>query len=64
MEIQLYNVAPLLPQPLEFLEKLAGNIWWCWHPEAIDLFMRIDHNLWRDVGGNAKTFLRKGGACQ
>ena len=59
MEIQLYNVAPLLPEPLEFLEQLAGNIWWCWHPEAIDLFMRIDHNLWRDVGGNAKAFLRK-----
>ena len=35
MEIQLYNVAPLLPRPLEFLEKLAGNIWWCWPPEAM-----------------------------
>ena len=59
MELKLYNVAPRLPEPLAFLEKLADNIWWCWHPDAIDLFMRLDHNLWREVGGNAKTFLRK-----
>ena len=59
MELQLYNVAPRLPEELAFLEKLADNIWWCWHPDAIDLFMRIDHNLWREVGGNAKIFLRR-----
>ena len=58
MELQLYNVAPRLPEELVFLEKLANNIWWCWHPDAIDLFTRIDHNLWREVGGNAKAFLR------
>lgn len=59
MELQLYNVSPCLPGELSFLEKLADNIWWCWHPDAIDLFTRIDHNLWREVGGNAKAFLRK-----
>lgn len=59
MELQLYNVSPRLPEPLAFLEKLADNIWWCWHPDAVDLFMRIDHNLWREVGGNAKIFLRR-----
>ena len=59
MGLQLYNVSPALPGELSFLEKLADNIWWCWHPDAIDLFTRIDHNLWREVGGNAKAFLRK-----
>ena len=59
MELQLYNVAPRIPAELDFLEKLAGNIWWCWHQSAIDLFVRIDPNLWRDVSGNAKMFLRK-----
>jgi starch phosphorylase len=58
MELQLYNVAPRIPAELAFLEKLAGNIWWCWHHSAIELFMRIDPNLWREVGGNAKMFLR------
>ena len=59
MELQLYNVAPRIPVELDFLEKLAGNIWWCWHQSAIDLFVRIDPNLWREVSGNAKMFLRK-----
>ena len=58
MELQLYNVAPRIPGELAFLEKLADNIWWCWHQSAIELFMRIDPNLWREVGGNAKMFLR------
>ena len=58
MELQLYNVAPRIPGELEFLEQLSNNIWWCWHPAAIELFVRIDPNLWRDVSGNAKMFLR------
>ena len=58
MELQLYNVAPRIPAELVFLEKLSNNIWWCWHQCAIELFMRIDPNLWREVGGNAKMFLR------
>ena len=59
MTVQLYNVAPRIPAGLEFLEKLAGNIWWCWHPLAIELFVRIDPALWREINGNAKMFLRK-----
>ena len=59
MELQLFNVAPRIPGNIAFLEKLANNIWWCWHPRAIELFMRVDSNLWREVGGNAKTFLRR-----
>ena len=59
MALQLYNVAPRIPSELEFLEKLAGNIWWCWHPLAVELFVRMDPGLWREVNGNAKMFLRK-----
>ena len=58
MEFQLYNVGPRIPQELAFLETLSNNIWWCWHPSAIELFVRINPNLWREVNGNAKTFLR------
>ena len=58
MELQLYNVAPRIPETIVFLEKLANNIWLCWHHGAIELFMRIDPVLWREVGCNAKTFLR------
>ncbi|MBQ6352174.1 MAG: alpha-glucan family phosphorylase, partial [Lentisphaeria bacterium] len=59
MAIQLYNVAPRIPGELKFLEELTNNIWWCWHPAAIDLFMRIDAGLWRELAGSAKTFLRR-----
>ena len=59
MTIQLYNVAPRIPGELKFLEELANNIWWCWHPAAIELFMRIDAGLWRELSGSAKTFLRR-----
>lgn len=58
MDLQLYNVAPRIPAEIKFLETLADNIWWCWHPAAVELFMRIDPNLWRGLDGNAKTFLR------
>ena len=58
MELQLYNVAPRIPDELKFLETLSNNIWWCWHPQAIELFVRINPNLWRDVSGSVKEFLR------
>ncbi len=59
MEYQLYNVAPRLPDELKFLDTLSNNIWWCWHPHAIDLFVRINPNLWRQLRGNTKEFLRQ-----
>jgi len=58
MDFQLYNVGPRIPEELHFLETLSNNIWWCWHPMAIELFVRINPNLWRELGGNPKAFLR------
>ena len=59
MNLQLFNVAPRIPAELQFLETLANNIWWCWHPQAVELFVRIDPYLWRELSGNAKTYLRR-----
>ena len=58
MELQLYNVSPRIPEELSFLEVLANNIWWCWHQNAIELFVRIDPAAWRKQKGTAKAFLR------
>ncbi|MGQ9663605.1 MAG: alpha-glucan family phosphorylase, partial [Kiritimatiellia bacterium] len=55
--IQLFNVVPTVPPKLEFLEKLSRNLWWCWNPDAIELFRRIDPNLWRATGHNPLDFL-------
>ncbi len=40
--IRTFTVLPYLPERLQALQKLAYNMWWCWNPEAISLFRRID----------------------
>jgi glycogen phosphorylase len=44
--IHVFNVAPSLPPKLRFLETLSANLWWCWNRGAIDLFRRMDPDLW------------------
>ncbi len=55
--IKLYNVSPRMPRELKFLERLSYNMWWCWHPAAIELFVRINPSLWRELEGNCRKFL-------
>ncbi|MBN1671969.1 MAG: alpha-glucan family phosphorylase [Kiritimatiellae bacterium] len=54
--IHLFNVAPALPPELDFLEKLALNLWWSWNFDAIELFRRIDPKLWKMTGHNPLRF--------
>ena len=58
-QLRLYNVAPRIPKPLKFLEELSYNMWWAWHPLAIELFERISPTLWREVYGNCRVFLNR-----
>lgn len=44
-----YTVLPELPERLKPLHQLAYNLWWCWHPEACELFDRIDYDLFSAV---------------
>ena len=32
-------------------------MWWCWNHDAIDLFQRLDMELWREVGHNPVRLL-------
>ncbi|MBO5690082.1 MAG: alpha-glucan family phosphorylase, partial [Lentisphaeria bacterium] len=57
MELQLFNISPRIPKELAFLETLSYNMWWCWHPQATDLFFRLDPNLWKEVHGNSRKML-------
>lgn len=50
--IRSFDVVPVLPAPLQPLETIAHNLWWTWQPEAVELFSRIDRNLWRSTGHN------------
>ncbi len=47
--LQTFTVAPFLPQRLRTLGRIAYNLWWCWNPEAIALFARIDPEWWEKV---------------
>ncbi|MCK5863172.1 MAG: DUF3417 domain-containing protein, partial [Candidatus Hydrogenedentes bacterium] len=41
-----YTVIPRIPESLTRLNYIANNLWWCWNPDAIELFFRMDRDLW------------------
>src|SRR5262249_61737591 len=47
--IRTFTVLPRLPERLQALQKLAYNLWWCWHVEAVALFRRIDVELFTSL---------------
>jgi starch phosphorylase len=55
--IRSFRVVPDLPQPLKPLLELAHNLWWSWHPEAVDLFKRLDRELWQETYHNPVKML-------
>ena len=58
--IRSFDVVPSLPEPLDPLLELAHNLWWSWQPAAVQLFKRIDPELWRRSGHNPVQML---GSC-
>ena len=46
-----------IPERITRLTDIAYNLWWSWHPEAQDLFIRIDADLWEKVYHNPVLFL-------
>ena len=52
IKIQKFNVIPYLPEKLKSLMKIANNMWWVWNFEAIELFRRLDVEIWREVDHN------------
>ncbi|HYO40208.1 MAG TPA: alpha-glucan family phosphorylase [Nocardioidaceae bacterium] len=45
-----FVVRPVLPEPLQALGELAGNLRWSWHPETQDLFAAVDPAAWASAG--------------
>lgn len=46
-----------LPQRIGGLRQLASNLWWTWHPEAREVFRRLDYPLWRVTSHNPARML-------
>jgi len=59
-KIRTFEVLPSLPEPLKPLLDLAYNLWWSWHPEATELFVRLDKELWTKSNHNPVLML---GSC-
>jgi starch phosphorylase len=52
-----YQVFPDIPAPLQHLTELAHNFWWVWQPDAVELFRRLDRELWHTVYHNPVKLL-------
>jgi glycogen phosphorylase len=39
-----------MPEPLQALGELAGNLRWSWHPETQDIFAALDAAAWKASG--------------
>ncbi len=47
----------VIPERISGLGELAYNMWWSWHPEARNLFKRLDRLLWKNTGHNPVRLL-------
>ncbi|MEO1294641.1 MAG: alpha-glucan family phosphorylase, partial [Cyanobacteria bacterium J06636_16] len=55
--IRTFNVVPSLPPRLEALRKLANNLQWDWDVDTIELFRRLDPDLWESSRYNPVLML-------
>lgn len=46
------SVIPELPETIKRLSELARNLWFSWHPEAQQLYAKVDPFLWEEVNHN------------
>ncbi len=57
LKIRNFTVLPALPEALKELETIARNMYWAWNPELVELFKRVDKNLWHESGHNPVKLL-------
>ncbi|HKT46520.1 MAG TPA: alpha-glucan family phosphorylase [Candidatus Acidoferrales bacterium] len=55
--IASFRVRPCLPASLQPLLRIAHNLRWSWDHAAIDLFRRLDRDLWEKCNRNPVLFL-------
>ncbi len=53
------SILPRIPEPIDRLEELAYNMWWSWNPTALELYQRLDGELWENVNHNPVRVLRE-----
>lgn len=56
-KVRTFTVKPSVPEPLKDLEFIVHNMFWAWNAEFVDLFKRIDPNLWTQCVHNPVKML-------
>ncbi len=54
-----FNVVPNLPEELEPLREISYNLFWTWNQDAINLFRRLDREVWEETNHNPVKMLGK-----
>lgn len=55
--VHTFTVVPSLPPKIEALRAIAHNLRWCWNHESVELFRRLDSDLWETAGHNPVRLL-------
>jgi starch phosphorylase len=55
--IRTFSVIPALPPTIEALRPIAYNLRWSWSHDSIELFRRLDGDLWETTGHNPVLML-------
>ena len=55
--VHTFSVVPSLPSEIAGLRGVAFNLRWCWSHESVELFRRLDRDLWETVGHNPVLLL-------
>ena len=55
--IQTYTVDPSIPPGLECLLELAHNLAWVWDTDLMELFIRLDPDIWEQTQHNPVRLL-------
>ena len=55
--IHTFTITPKLPERLKCLKEIAYNLSWSWNTDIIDLFRRLDADLWEETGHNPVLML-------
>jgi starch phosphorylase len=56
-KLREFTVIPSIPERLAHLHDIAYNLWWSWESEAIELWRRMDFDLWDEVNHNPLRML-------
>jgi starch phosphorylase len=55
--IKTFNVTPSIPRRISGLHELAYNLRWAWNHDTLELFRRLDPQLWEETEHNPAEML-------